>query len=399
MAEWPGALEVLVNPDPGFWRGRRVLVTGHGGFKGSWLSLWLLHLGADVHGVSLHPDPSHRLWCDLGLERLPPSSGSLRSSWFSISDAERLAAHVLAVQPQVVFHLAAQPLVRLSYAEPALTWGTNVLGTIHLLEALRRLASPCSLVAITTDKVYLNREWEHGYRETDPLGGHDPYSSSKAAAELALASWRSSFCGDAPHQRPDLAIASVRAGNVIGGGDWSADRILPDLIRALQQGQPMPLRSPSATRPWQHVLEPLAAYLLLAERLSGHPAPDHSAMDPHAYRTSFNIGPPLSSNQPVLRLVQEALRHWPAASPDLIQPAPSSGAALHEAGRLNLSSERAHHRLGWRPRWDFAATVAHTMAWYRRRCDLDLDGDALHQSVRDLCQQQIDAYLSAAPCN
>ena len=388
-------------PDPDFWAGRRVLLTGHTGFKGSWLTHWLLRMGAQVYGVSLPVDASVPLWQGLALDGFGSAAlpGSLHSAWIDITDAESLSRHVRSVLPEVVLHLAAQPLVRRSYAEPMLTWSTNVLGTIHLLDALRALPGPCALVAITTDKVYANREWEHGYREPDALGGHDPYSSSKAAAELALASWRSSFCGSASHQKPDLRIASVRAGNVIGGGDWSADRILPDLIRALQGGEVLRLRSPASTRPWQHVLEPLAAYLLLAEKLCGHDSSGQMALEAGRFTTSFNIGPPLSSNRSVLELVQEALPHWPGASPEAVALDPAAAAAPHEASLLHLSSDRAHHRLGWRPRWDFAATVAQTMGWYYRFHALHADGPPAAGAIQALCAAQIDAYLSSPPCN
>ncbi len=388
----------VARPDPLFWRGRRVLLTGHSGFKGSWLTLWLLRLGADVYGVSLPPDASVPLWQGLDLESAEHLKGRLRTAWIDIADADALNAYVSAVQPEVVFHLAAQPLVRRGYAEPVLTWCTNVLGTIHLLEALRRLLSPCSLVAITTDKVYANREWEHGYREPDPLGGYDPYSSSKAAAELAIASWRDSFCGDAPHQKSDLTIASVRAGNVIGGGDWSADRIVPDLIRALAGGSTLQLRSPASTRPWQHVLEPLGVYLLLAERLSGHPSAALPSSPPARFATSFNIGPPLSSNRSVLELVQAALPHWPGASAGLIQLDPDAASAPHEASLLHLCSDRAHHRLGWRARWDFSTTVAQTMAWYHRHHQLSAAGPVSAAALQSLCLEQIEAYLASPPC-
>jgi CDP-glucose 4,6-dehydratase len=245
-----------------------VLLTGHTGFKGSWLALWLLELGAQVTGLALPPDTEPNLFAQLGLERrLDHRVGDIR-------DADRVASLVNEVRPQVVLHLAAQPLVRRSYAEPTATWATNVMGSIHLLEALRRLQEPCTAVLITTDKVYRNNEWLYGYRENDPLGGHDPYSSSKAAAELAIASWRASFCGSLPHQSPHLRIASARAGNVIGGGDWAEDRIVPDVMRALGGGQPIGVRNPVATRPWQHVLLRRALHARCS-RAGGfdHPAP------------------------------------------------------------------------------------------------------------------------------
>jgi CDP-glucose 4,6-dehydratase len=322
-----------------------VLLTGHTGFKGSWLALWLLELGAQVTGLALPPETEPNLFVQLGLERrLDHRVGDIR-------DADQVASLVNEVKPQVVLHLAAQPLVRRSYVEPTATWAANVMGTIHLLEALRRLGEPCSAVLITTDKVYRNNEWLYGYRENDPLGGHDPYSSSKAAAELAIASWRSSFCGSLPHQTPHLRIASARAGNVIGGGDWAADRIVPDAMRALAKAEPIGVRHPAATRPWQHVLEPLSGYLLLAERLTADVT----------LAGAFNFGPQLEANRSVRELVEEALHHWPGSWVDQSDPG-----APHEASLLNLVIDKAHHQLGWAPRWTFATTVERTVNWYRR---------------------------------
>jgi len=266
-------------PQRAFWRGRRVLLTGHTGFKGSWLAFWLTELGAQVTGIALPPETEPNLFDQLELaQRLEHRLGDLR-------DPDVLAELVTETQPEVVLHLAAQPLVRRSYVEPASTWATNVMGTIHLLEALRRLETPCAAVLITTDKVYRNNEWLYGYRENDPLGGHDPYSASKAAAEIAIASWRSSFCGPGAHQTPHLRIATARAGNVIGGGDWAADRIVPDAIRALAAGQPIPVRNPLATRPWQHVLDCLAGYLLYAQTLE----------EREIVADALNFGPPLTT--------------------------------------------------------------------------------------------------------
>jgi CDP-glucose 4,6-dehydratase len=354
--------------DPSFWQGRRVLLTGHTGFKGSWLALWLLELGARVTGLALEPEGSPNLFTQLGLaERLDHRLGDIRNP--------ALVRQVLAdSQPDIVLHLAAQPLVRRSYAEPVATWETNVMGTIHLLEALRALEHPCAAVLITTDKVYRNNEWVYGYRENDPLGGHDPYSSSKAAAELAIASWRASFCGRAPHQTPHLRLASARAGNVIGGGDWAADRIVPDAMRALAAGEPIGVRNPAATRPWQHVLEPLGGYLLLAERLSSGAS---------ALETAFNFGPALEANRSVRALVQEALRHWPGRWDDRSDPA-----SPHEAGLLHLVVDKAHHELGWAPRWPFATTVERTVNWYRRV-------QQQKASALECCRDDLAAYLAA----
>ena len=339
---------------PDFWRGRRVLLTGHTGFKGSWLALWLLELGAELHGVALEPEPvaapARPLFEVLGLaQRL-----GRRHHIGDLRDPEAVAAAVAMAQPEVVLHLAAQPLVRRSYSDPLGTWSTNVQGTLQLLEALKPLPHPCSAVLITTDKVYANREWEWGYREEDRLGGHDPYSASKAAMELLVASWRASFCGTAPHQTPRLAIATARAGNVIGGGDWAADRIVPDAMRSLAAAEPIAVRNPGATRPWQHVLEPLAGYLQLAQQLTA---------DPQRHGQAYNFGPAAEANRPVRELVEELLVHWPGAPGwrDASQPG-----APHEAGLLHLVADRAQQQLGWRPRWDFATTAARTAGWYHR---------------------------------
>ena len=334
-------------PDSSFWEGCRVLLTGHTGFKGSWLALWLLELGAQVTGLALPPDTEPNLFAQLGLDwRLDHRVGDIR-------DADRVASLVNEVRPQVVFHLAAQPLVRRSYAEPTATWATNVMGSIHLLEALRRLEQPCAAVLITTDKVYRNNEWLYGYRENDPLGGHDPYSSSKAAAELAI-------------------LASARAGNVIGGGDWAADRIVPDAMRALGRGEPIGVRNPAATRPWQHVLEPLGGYLLLAERLTADAA----------LAGAFNFGPQLEANRSVRELVEEALHHWPGSWEDQSDPG-----APHEASLLNLVIDKAHHQLGWAPRWNFATTLERTVNWYRRVQQGQATGF-------ECCKADLAAYLT-----
>lgn len=356
------------SPDGAFWKGRRVLLTGHTGFKGSWLALWLLELGAELTGLALPPEPGPNLFEQLELaDRLDHRIGDIR-------DGALVRRLVAERQPEVVLHLAAQPLVRRSYAEPLATWDTNVTGTLHLLEAVRLLKHPCTAVLITTDKVYRNNEWLYGYREIDPLGGHDPYSSSKAAAELAIASWRSSFCGSLPHQTPHLRIASARAGNVIGGGDWAADRIVPDAMRALAAGQPIAVRHPAATRPWQHVLEPLGGYLLLAERLS---------QGPSSLASAFNFGPQLEANRSVRSLVEEALLHWPGCWVDQSDPT-----SPHEASLLHLVIDKAHHELGWTPRWPFPTTVERTVRWYRR-----VEDD--QTSALACCLEDLATYLDA----
>jgi CDP-glucose 4,6-dehydratase len=345
---------------------KKVWLSGVSGFKGTWLAEWLLSLGAQVHGFSLPPPTSPSLFEQLDL--------ASRISWDcdDLRDADAVKQSLLSAHPDFVFHLAAQPLVRLSYREPVETWETNVMGTINVLQGLRELASdrttkneknqPLVAVLVTTDKCYENREWLHGYREEDPLGGYDPYSSSKAACELAIASWRRSFF----HNHP-VRIASARAGNVIGGGDWAQDRIVPDCIRSLANGEPIPVRNKTATRPWQHVLEPLGGYLCLAARLAGgSPSPVEGSCEaptpsPLAELCSaFNFGPALDSNRSVVDIVREIFTHWPGEWQDKSDPN-----APHEAGKLNLATDKAFHLLGWQPRWDFETTIEKTVAWYR----------------------------------
>jgi len=356
------------DPFHGAFRGARVLVTGHTGFKGSWLCEWLLSLGADVTGYALEPDTTPALFTQLGLaSRLRHVVGDIRS-------ADTVRRLIAETRPDFVFHLAAQPLVRRSYRDASYTWETNVLGTVNVLDALRQLSHPCSAVMVTTDKCYENREWLYGYRENDPLGGHDPYSSSKAAAELAIASWRNSFFSSGHPVR----IASARAGNVIGGGDWAEDRIVPDSIRALARGEPIHVRNPHATRPWQHVLEPNSGYLALAAALSRNPD------DPRLV-SAFNIGPGHEANQPVQRLVETALKHWPGTWANGADPN-----AVHEASLLQLDNGKIQALIGWRPTWNFAEAVGRTVAWYR---DMTRESQAA-AAPRTL--EDIRAYESAA---
>lgn len=360
--------------DPAFWQGRRVLVTGHTGFKGSWLTLWLLSLGAEVWGYALAPEAERALFTDLGLDQDACRSEGERLHHYlgDVRDLDALKRWAETAQPQVVIHLAAQPLVRRSYQDPLGTWATNVRGSLNLLEALKPLKHRCAVVMVTTDKVYVNREWDYGYREDDRLGGHDPYSASKAAAELAIASWRSSFCGFAAHQTPQLVIATARAGNVIGGGDWAEDRIVPDAMRALAAAERVGVRRPEATRPWQHLLEPLGGYLLLAEKL----------VNAEAEVGAFNFGPSLEANRCVRELIEAALCHWPGQWEDRSDPK-----APHEAGRLHLQIDKAHHQLGWQPRWPFATTVERTVSWYR----------AVHEGANPMecCLADLHSYQEA----
>lgn len=335
------------------FRHRRVLVTGHTGFKGSWLSEWLINLGAEVHGYALDP-LSHALL----FEQLRLGKRLAADHRADILDKDRLASVTRELAPEFVFHLAAQPLVRLSYQQPVETFAVNVMGSIHMLDALRCSGHQCTVVMVTTDKCYENREWIHPYREDDRLGGHDPYSASKGAAEISIAGWRRSFSHaiDAP-----IRIASARAGNVIGGGDWAPDRIVPDAIRAVLAGQPISVRNPHATRPWQHVLEPLSGYLQLAAAIHAKsqnlpiagPAPLESLC------SGFNFGPAVSANQSVGILVDTLLTHtggtWQTAA---------ESNAPHEAAKLHLATEKAYHLLGWEPVWSFQESVRMTAEWY-----------------------------------
>lgn len=353
----------------GFYQGKRILVTGHTGFKGGWLSVWLRKLGADVWGVSLPPPTQPNLH-----ELLSPGvfAGEIECD---IRDLNCLADAVTRIQPDVVFHLAAQPIVRRSYAEPLETFHTNAVGTANLLEAVRRAESPCVVVVVTSDKCYDNREWEFAYRENDPLGGHDVYSMSKAATELVAQAWRKAFFDPHPKLGP---VATVRAGNVIGGGDYAEDRIVPDCVRALTDGKPILVRNPSAIRPWQHVLECLSGYLWLAAQLAV--AGKNSRLT-----GAFNFGPEPSARQPVRRLVEEVLKTWPGRWVD--GSAPNS---LHEATLLSLSIEKAGALLGWYPAWEFSEAIRRTMSWYHRR-HVEKAADMLAFSLA-----QIDDYAAAA---
>ncbi len=357
-------------PFAGSFAGKRVVVTGHTGFKGSWLCEWLLSLGAEVTGLALEPDTTPSLFDQLGLrDRLNDVVGDIRSQ-------ETVSRVLAAAKPDFLFHMAAQPLVRRSYREPVETWATNVLGTIHVMEALRRLDKSCAAVCVTTDKCYENREWLWGYRETDPLGGHDPYSSSKAAAEIAVASWRRSF-----FQGPEskVRLASARAGNVVGGGDWAEDRIVPDAMRALLRGESIKVRNPAATRPWQHVLEPLAGYLALASALACRP-------DDARLESAFNIGPDRESNRPVRDLIEAVCEAWPGRWEDRSDPH-----AVHEATLLHLDNAKAEALLGWRPTWAFDRTIDVTVAWYRDLRDAASPSAVAARTLQDIRAHEADA--------
>lgn len=346
-------------PNADFWHGKRVLLTGHTGFKGAWLALWLQRLGAEVTGIALPPATQPSLFTLLGTKPW------LTSHTCDIRDAQGLKALVRQIRPEVVLHLAAQALVRGSYLQPLETFATNVMGTANLLDAVRDVDSVRVVVAVTTDKVYQNRESPYPYREDDALGGHDPYSASKAAAELVVASYRTSFLGAA-----GVAVASARAGNVIGGGDWSADRLIPDAIRAWNANQPLQIRRPQAIRPWQHVLEPLVGYIKLAEKLWQQPA----------VAGAYNFGPQTHEAATVREVVQLAQNAY-----GMGQVAWGDGTeGPHEAAWLALEVAKARTVLGVRPRWALAESVQRTMRWYGQQHD----GADAHA----LCEADIAAY-------
>jgi CDP-glucose 4,6-dehydratase len=351
------------------FRDKHVWISGHTGFKGAWLTCWLLNLQAKVHGFSLEPPTIPSLFSQLGLEK------EIDHDIADVRDSAALTRSIERVKPDYVFHLAAQPLVRDSYSAPVETYATNVMGTVHVLEALRHLETPCTAIFITTDKCYENREWHYAYREEDPLGGHDPYSSSKAATEIAILSYRRSFFQNHP-----VKIASVRAGNVIGGGDWARDRIVPDCIRALQQKQPIEIRNKVATRPWQHVLDPLSGYLWLAARMSNA---NGNGAGPLC--SAFNFGPTPEANRAVHELVEEILKHWPGEWIDKSNPH-----AVHEAMFLQLAIDKARSLLDWMPAWTFSEAVANTVIWYRE------SQHASTSDLRALTNQQLKEYCGRA---
>lgn len=330
----------------GVYVGRRVLITGHTGFKGSWLALWLHSMGAQVTGLALDPDTAPSHWNLLGLGDLADYRVDLRNAQ-AVRDVFELQ------RPEMVFHLAAQPLVRRSYREPARTFDVNVMGLVYLLEAVRDCPSVRTVVNVTTDKVYEERVVHGGYRETDPLGGHDPYSSSKACAEIVSASYHKSFFG-LGHDELAPRLATARAGNVIGGGDWAEDRLVPDLVRAAVTGNPLKIRNPNSTRPWQHVLDPLSGYLRLGQAL----------LQDSRYADSWNFGPDRKSERSVQDVVSLLCTHWS----DLRVEADSRNHP-HEAATLHLNCEKASQQLAWRPTWDLETAVARTGAWYRSYCE------------------------------
>jgi CDP-glucose 4,6-dehydratase len=352
------------------FQGKTVWLSGHTGFKGAWLARWLLKLGARVHGFAQPPPTTPSVFAQLGIEQ------QIEHEIADLRDLDAVKSSIHRAQPHFVFHLAAQSLVRYSYAHAPETYATNIMGTVHVLEALRSLNLPCAAVMVTTDKCYENRELEYAYTEDDALGGYDPYSSSKAGAEIVIAAYRRSFLAQSP-----VRLASARAGNVIGGGDRALDRIVPDCIRALQRGEAIPVRNPRATRPWQHVLEPLSGYLWLAAALT---RPEIVEQEQQKLCSAFNFGPEKEANRNVGELVRELLKHWPGRWDDQSNPH-----APHEAKLLMLSTAKAKRVLHWQPAWNFETAIAKTMEWYR-----GVNEDSAAAEILTL--QQITEYEAAA---
>ena len=355
--------------DESFWRGRRVFLTGHTGFKGSWLSIWLGELGAEVYGYALDPptDPS--------LFQLAKLDSRIGSTIGDIRDRESLRKALCAVRPEIVVHMAAQPLVRLSYEDPLLTYETNVMGTANLFEAVRGCDSVRAVVIITTDKCYENREWPWGYRENEALGGYDPYSSSKACAELVAASYRSSFFNPKEYGKShNVAVATARAGNVIGGGDWAKDRLVPDVVKAIGEGRKVSIRSPEAIRPWQHVLEPLSGYLSLAEAL---------CEEGSAYAEAWNFGPYDHDSRPVKWIVERLCSYWPGSAGFEIDKGPKP----HEAACLKLDCSKALFRLGWKPVWSLETALRKIVEW---NLAFSRDEDMYGVSARQIEEYSVD---------
>jgi CDP-glucose 4,6-dehydratase len=353
--------------DHDFWNGKKVFITGNTGFKGSWLSLWLHTLGAEVYGYALEPPTDPNLFGLCGLNDL------VRTTIADVRDLAMLRDELTRAEPEIVIHMAAQPLVRDSYMIPVDTYAINVMGTVNLLEAVRACPSVRAVINVTTDKCYENREWTWGYREYEPLGGYDPYSNSKACSELVTSAYRSSYFNPEEFQRHGIALASARAGNVIGGGDWAADRLIPDCIRALLNGEKVLIRNPHSIRPWQHVLEPLSGYLFLAQRLYE---------DGCRYAESWNFGPADVDAKTVEWIVQKICTLWGNGAAYQID----KGNHPHEAGYLKLDWSKANARLGWHPRWTLEKAIDKTIEWASAYSD--------NADLREVCRTQIEEYTN-----
>lgn len=351
--------------DPSFWKNKKVLITGHTGFKGSWLSLWLQCAGAEVVGFSLPPPTKPSLFESAHV------AGGMTSCIGDVRNLDQIKTVISSHQPEIVFHMAAQSLVRYSYANPVETYETNVMGTVNLLEAVRRVGRIKVVVNITSDKCYENREWNWGYRENEPMGGYDPYSNSKGCAELLTSAFRNSFFNPAEFERHGVALASARAGNVIGGGDWANDRLIPDIMRSILQKQPAIIRNPQAIRPWQHVLEPLSGYLLLAEKLW--------AEGPN-YAEAWNFGPNDEDVKPVAWIADRLSILWGDGALWTL----ADGKHPHEAHYLKLDSSKSRTRIGWMPRWDLETALRSISDWYRAYTN--------KEEMRERTISQIRAY-------
>ena len=337
----------MINPD--FWRGKRVFLTGHTGFKGGWVSLWLQNLGAELTGFALQPPTQPSLFEEANI------ADGMHSITGDIRDLPTLQQAMQAAQPEIVIHMAAQPLVRYSYQNPVETYATNVMGTVHLLEAVRNTPGVKAVVNITSDKCYENREWIWGYRENEPMGGYDPYSNSKGCAELVTSAYRNSYFNPKEFDRHGVALASVRTGNVIGGGDWAEDRLIPDIMRAVTQGKPVHIRNPHAIRPWQHVLEPLSGYLMLAQRLWEEGA---------AHGEGWNFGANDEDAKPVSWIVERLTGMWGEGAAWVLDGA---GDHPYEAHYLKLDCSKARAKLGWMPRWNLSETLGYIIDWHKAR--------------------------------
>jgi CDP-glucose 4,6-dehydratase len=349
----------------GIYKGKKVLLTGHTGFKGSWLLSWLNMAGAEVSGYSLPPKPEHKLYGYIKGESI------CHSFLHDILDCPFLEKCIVEFQPDFVFHLAAQPLVRQSYKNPIETFNINIMGTAHVLNAIRKISKPCIAIIVTTDKVYHNQEKTIPYKETDRLGGFDPYSSSKASAELVIDAYRNSYFNPANFKEHQKTIVAARAGNVIGGGDWAKDRIVPDIIRAFQNNEPVIIRNPHSVRPWQHVLEPLHAYLLLGQKLSENQG---------AFHTEYNFGPMLSDCLSVETMVQQAIKIWKAGSYKILREKEGP----HEAGLLTLDISRAKADLHWRPIYSAVEAMDKTISWYK---------SCTGENAKDLIEENIETFM------
>lgn len=351
-------------PSQDFWRGKRVFLTGHTGFKGSWLSLWLQSLGVELHGLALAPPTQPNLYTEAHV------GDGMSSTIGDICEADTVRTCMAAFRPEIVIHMAAQSLVRRSYIEPVETYATNVMGTVHVLEAARHVDSVRCILNITTDKCYENQEWPWGYRENEPMGGHDPYSSSKGCAELVSSAYRRSY-----FQSGDIALATARAGNVIGGGDWAADRLVPDILRAFESGHPAVIRNPDAIRPWQHVLEPLSGYMRLVQALYA---------DGQKFAEGWNFGPNDDDARPVRWIVERLAGTWGAG----VSWQTDDGSHPHEANYLKLDTSKSRQRLAWHPRWGLAVTLDKITDWHKAWLS--------KQDMRSYCLNEILDYMGRA---